>query len=181
MSADAGQQFTVEPATTDPTADEGFGAFVRLISPELLVYFGRRVSPAEDAADCLGETLLVLWRRRDALPPLLEERRAWTYGIANHVLKSYRRGRIRRITLTERLRDDLRVSDSFPPRSDDSTAIDALARLSHSDREIIALVVWEGFSLAEAASILGVRPDAARARYSRARRRVRRMLEEHDE
>ncbi|MRG60682.1 sigma-70 family RNA polymerase sigma factor [Agromyces sp. CFH 90414] len=149
------------------------------------------MSPADDAADCLGEILLVLWRRRDALPQAIEERRAWTFGIANRVLKSYRRGSIRRIALMSRLRDEIPVSNSFSPSSDDSAVIDVFARLRHSNREVIALAVWKGFSLAEAPSILGahnpeslesaIRADAARARYSRARRRVRLTVEGHDE
>lgn len=162
--------------SSDPALLEAFESLVRRLTPELLAYFGRRVNPAEDAADCLGETLLVLWRRRDTLPATPEERRAWAYGIANHILKNHRRGRARRMALTERLRDELRTSTRFAATSNDSAAIDALARLSHQDRELITLVVWEGFSLAEAGTILGIRSDAARARYSRARVRVRRLL-----
>ncbi|MCP2370757.1 RNA polymerase sigma-70 factor (ECF subfamily) [Agromyces terreus] len=146
----------------------------------MLTYFGRRVNPAEDAADCLGETLLVLWRRRDAFPVERSDQRAWTYGIAHQILRTRRRGAIRRIRLTERLRDELHVSKQFSARSDDHTAIDAMARLSEADREVLALVIWEGFTLTDAAKILGIRPEAARARYSRARTRMRRLLAAED-
>jgi DNA-directed RNA polymerase specialized sigma24 family protein len=62
------------------------------------------------------------------------------------------------------------------PESSDDAAITALASLSARDQELVTLVVWEGLSIAEAGSILGIRPEAARARYSRARRNLRARL-----
>ncbi|KGJ75672.1 hypothetical protein GY21_09485 [Cryobacterium roopkundense] len=57
-----------------------------------------------------------------------------------------------------------------------SEAIDALAPLSARDQELVTRLAWEGISIAEAGSALGIRPDAARARYSRARRNFRTRL-----
>ena len=114
--------------TTDapprPAAD--VEEFIRLVADELLAYFVRRVVPHEDAADCLSETLLVLWRRRDNLPQAHGERRAWTYGVAHRILAAHRRNGIRRLALTGRLRDELRVRPIAPESSDD-VAIAALA------------------------------------------------------
>jgi RNA polymerase sigma-70 factor (ECF subfamily) len=146
--------------------------FMRSVADELLAYFARRVSPSEDAADCLSETLLVLWRRREALPQAHDERRAWTYGVAHRVLASHRRNGIRQLALTGRLRDELR-SQPIAPQSQDDSAIAALAALSSRDRELVTLVVWDGLTIAEAGAVIGIRPDAARARYSRARRNLR--------
>ncbi|MDR6907783.1 RNA polymerase sigma-70 factor (ECF subfamily) [Agromyces sp. 3263] len=180
MSPDAHTSAGEQVGAASTPAGESFEMFVRAIAPELLAYFGRRVSPSEDAADCLGETLLVLWRRRDAFPVAHSDRRAWTYGIAHHVLKGHRRSATRRIGLTERLRQDVRVSTQFGAHSEDDAALDAFARLSEADREILGLTVWEGFSLADTAEIVGIRPEAARARYSRARQRMRRLLAQGD-
>lgn len=149
--------------------------FIRSVADELLAYFARRVAPNEDAADCLSETLLVLWRRRDTLPTSNDERRAWSYGVAHRVLASHRRHGVRRLELTDRLRDELRVWP-IAPESNDDPAIAALASLSARDQELVTLVVWEGFSVAEAGGVLGIRPEAARARYSRARRTLRAHL-----
>ncbi|WP_127791895.1 RNA polymerase sigma factor [Agromyces sp. LHK192] len=181
MSNEPGTASAAAPSLSEPEDGDGFTVFVRSVSPELLAFFGRRVSPTEDAADCLGETLLVLWRRRDAFPVDRSEQRAWTYGVAHRVLKTHRRGAVRRIRLTERLRGELHVSAQFSARSDDDIAIDAFTRLSEADREVLALVIWEGFTLADAAEILGIRPATARARYSRAKSRMSGMLAAHDE
>ncbi|MFC5930382.1 sigma-70 family RNA polymerase sigma factor [Cryobacterium melibiosiphilum] len=165
-----------ESATDAPVqAAASVAEFIRSVADELLAYFARRVTPHEDAADCLSETLLVLWRRRESLPTAADERRAWTYGVAHNVLAAHRRGGMRRLALSSRLRDELRVAP-IAPSSDDDRAITALASLGARDRELVSLVVWEGLSIAEAGAVIGVRPDAARARYSRARRTLRARL-----
>lgn len=165
-----------EPVADAPVRDAvGVEEFIRSVADELLAYFVRRVTPNEDAADCLSETLLVLWRRRDTLPLLEDERRAWSYGIAHNVLAAHRRSGMRRLALTSRLRDELRVWP-IAPQSNDDAAITALASLSARDQELVTLVVWEGLSIAEAGRVLGIRPEAARARYSRARGKLRAYL-----
>jgi len=160
-----------------PADAANFEAFIRTVVDELLGYFARRVSPLEDAADCLSETLLVLWRRRERLPTEHGERRAWSYGIAHHVLAAHRRHSVRQLTLTHRLREELR-NRPIAAQSIDDVAIAALTALSPRDQELVTLIVWEGLSIAEAAIVIGVRADAARARYSRARRYLRARLVE---
>ena len=150
-------------------------AFIGSVADELLAYFARRVTPHEDAADCLSETLLVIWRRRSTMPQTDDERRAWSYGVAHNVLAAHRRSGMRRLALTGRLRDELRAWPIAPDSSDDA-AIAALASLSPRDQELVTLVVWEGLSIAAAGAVIGIRPEAARARYSRARRSLRARL-----
>ena len=41
---------------------------------------------------------------------------------------------------------------------------------------VLLLVAWEGFGVGEAGAVLGISDQAARARYSRARTRLRRTL-----
>ena len=166
----------MSPLTADTL---GIEPFIRSIAPELLSYFARRVIPNEDAADCLSETLLVLWRRRDQLPLDHGERRAWSYGIAHRVLASHRRIGVRRLSLTSRLRDEL-LRHPIAPDSDDDAAITALASLSPRDQELVTLIAWEELTVTQAAAVLGIRADAARARYSRARRALRIRLNAPD-
>ncbi|TFB48707.1 RNA polymerase sigma factor [Cryobacterium tagatosivorans] len=131
---------TAAPVPSHADADDT-EAFIRSIAHELLGYFARRVIPSEDAADCLSETLLVLWRRRDRLPSEHGERRAWSYGIAHLVLAAHRRGRVRQLSLATRLREELQHRPIAPESTDDD-AITALATLSLRDQELVCLVVW---------------------------------------
>ncbi|TPW73664.1 sigma-70 family RNA polymerase sigma factor [Schumannella sp. 10F1B-5-1] len=154
---------------------------VRLTSPALLRYFERRVRPAEDAADLLGETLLVLWRRVDAIPRDDAEARMWMFGVARRVLLRHLRQAVRGGELVERLRDELMTGrDAGAAESsatDRAELVAALARLAPRDREIVMLVAWDGFSLAEVARHLRVPGGTVRSRYSRARASLRRTLD----
>jgi RNA polymerase sigma-70 factor (ECF subfamily) len=53
----------------------------------------------------------------------------------------------------------------------------ALARMALADREVLLLVGVEGMAPAEAAQVIGIRPDALRKRLQRARDRLALVLE----
>jgi RNA polymerase sigma-70 factor (ECF subfamily) len=154
-------------------------AVVRREAPQLLAYFERRVEFQEEAADLLSDTLLVVWRRSDALPRDDEQARMWMYGVARNVVLGYRRGERRRSNLGERLREEIATQqlEATELRSDLLQALDALSGL---DREIVILAAWDGFTQAEIAKHLRMRPATVRSRYSRARARLRKTLRETD-
>lgn len=149
-----------------------FAEFVRSVASDLLGFFRRRVVSAEGAADCVGEVLLTVWRKRADLPPVTDERRAWVFGIAHHVLRNYSRSQVRSIALTHRLAAALLTEPAPHALPEGDQVLDALSQLKPADRELVLLVAWEGFRVDQAAAILGIRADAARARYSRARTRL---------
>jgi len=152
-----------------------FDSRIRALMPDLLAYFLRRVQPREDAADCLSDTLLVLWRRTLDMPGTEDAARAWSFGIARNVLANQRRGRLRHRQLSDALRAELAVF-APPPESITGTLRDALQELGDKDRDLLTFVIWEGLGIAEAGAILGLKPAAARARYARARKRMRELL-----
>lgn len=142
---------------------------------DLLAYFERRVEPRDDAADLLAETMLQAWRRHDTAPREPTEIRMWLFGIARNVLANHERGRRRRVALAGKLR--LHLRQPVEPSSEDSVAVrDAVSRLDPELRELVALVHWEGFAIAEAASILGLNPSTARGRYAAAKQQLRAAL-----
>jgi len=148
---------------------ERFEAAVEPLIPDLLRFFVRRVDPRADADDCVSETTLALWRHRRRLPAASEEQRMWAFGIARHVLANHLRKRARRAQIDESL-----VREEPEPASDEAfLALEALRTLPPADQELLRLVVWDGFGIAEAGALAGVRPAAARKRYERARGRLR--------
>lgn len=155
------------------TSVEPFEAFISSISEDLLGYFLRRVSPREGAADCVGETLLIVWRKRESLPGPADERRRWVFGVAHNVLRNHRRSTARQLLVVNKLRDALEASLIETTRSPDAEALLAEVRkLKPQDQDLVLLVAWDGFSLADAAQIVGIKAPTARARYSRIRRRL---------
>jgi RNA polymerase sigma factor (sigma-70 family) len=158
-------------------AEQDFADYVRDVAPDLLAYCARRVWPTEDAADCVAETMVVLWRRRSELPSEPDAARAWSFGVARGVLQNYRRAGARRLALADAVRSAVearQVSSSGELRAE---LVTALASLKEVDRELVLLVAWEGLTVDAAAGVLGIKAPAARARYSRARAKLRSVLE----
>lgn len=149
-------------------------ALAERLAPALLGYFARRVPEPADAADLVGETFLVLWRRTHDVPDDPDAARMWAFGVARRVLSTYHRTGARRSALTARLRAELEVTARATHADPQVAALrDALDRLDPLDRELVRLVHWDGFTLAEAARLLGKRPGTVRSRYHRARQRLR--------
>ena len=168
---------TAMTAPTEADAARRVEVLVRDLIPDLVGYFVNRLDDRERAADATADTLLVLWRKVRALPDDHEEARRFAFGIARRVLLADRRRGHRHNALADRLRAETREI-VVPEPGIDVELREALARLPVKDREIVLLVAWEGFSVADAGRVMKVSPEAARARYSRARARLRTMLGE---
>lgn len=150
-----------------------------LVAGDLLDYFARRVDSVEDAAELLADTLLVAWRRIDRLPPDDESCRMWMFVTARGVLSNWRRGLRRRSALATSLREQLLVSSHRVDGDEEPWASEvrsAIRSIPHAQRELVTLVHWDGFSIVEAASVLGIRESTARGRYQRATIRLRKEL-----
>lgn len=145
-------------------------------SPALLAYLERRAG-ADDAPDLLGETMVVAWRRVEELPADDERARMWLFGIARGTLQNHARGVRRRWALADRIRHS--VASPVAPAADRGLEVrDAIARLEPDLAEIVRLVHWDGFTLAEVAELLGRPASTVRGRYQRARAELRALLGE---
>ena len=114
----------------------------------------------------------IAWRRLDAVPPG-DQARLWLYGVARRVLANHRRGERRRIAANDRLRAQLATRYQPPEYTGELGDIAAAFRsLPEPDRELLALVGWEGLDRGQAAAALGCSRNALRIRLHRARRRL---------
>lgn len=143
-----------------------------------VVAYVRRRAPDEAVDDVVEETFLVAWRRLDRVPAA---ELPWLLGVARNVLATQRRGAVRRQSLSRR------VAAAQPGVSGvvdgESAGLDprlarALAELPDKDREALTLIAWDGLEPQEAAVVVGASAGAFRVRLHRARRRLRRALEE---
>lgn len=146
-------------------------------SVDLLHYFERRTD-RDAAADLLAETMLAAWKRERDSPEGAESVRMWLFGIARNVLKNSERGRRRRHRLASKLKVMLRPDDSSQAADDGAEVRDAVRRLEPELAELVRLVHWEGFSIADAGHILGLPSSTARGRYQRAKELLRGALQE---
>ena len=142
---------------------------------DLLAYFEHRARGAE-AADLLSETMATAWRRIDAMPDDSTQARMWLFGIARNVLANAERAEQRRWKLADKLRAHLTTAT---PPDDDQHAIevrDVVSRLAPDLRELVGLVHWDGFSITDAAGIIGIPASTARTRYQAARKQLAQSL-----
>lgn len=142
---------------------------------DLLAYLERRVG-ANDAPDLLGETMVVAWRRVGDLPDDAERARMWLFGIARGTLQNHARGERRRWALSDRIRHHLHENATSLSADDGAEIRDAIERLDPDLAEIVRLVHWDGFTLVDAAALLGVPASTVRGRYRRAREQLRAAL-----
>lgn len=161
---------------------DGFEARVGPLLEPLRRFLARRTDP-DTAEDVLAETLLVLWRRRDALPAG-EGALPWAYAVARHCLANADRSARRRRRLAARVaaldppptaRTDPGPAD---PRAD--RVGPALAALPPTDAEVLRLWAWEQLAPREIAVVLGTTPNAVSSRLGRARSRLAAELARHD-
>jgi len=143
----------------------------------ILGYVLRRTDNPDDAADVIAETFLTAWRRLDAVPPG-DQARLWLYGVARRVLANHHRGERRRIAANDRLRAQLAARYQPPEYTGELAGIAAAFRsLPEPDRELLALVGWEGLDHGQVAAVLGCSRNAVRIRLHRARRRLAEALD----
>jgi RNA polymerase sigma-70 factor (ECF subfamily) len=154
--------------------------FARVVTTHrraLLRYGLRRLEDHAAAEDLVAETFVVVWRRFDDLPSRDEEL-FWLYGIAGRVLANVLRGRKRSMRLETRLAFERELDHDAPRyREEDVEALmEALGELGPDERELIQLAYWEKLSYREIGIVLGCSEKAAGIRLSRARRRLRDLL-----
>jgi RNA polymerase sigma-70 factor, ECF subfamily len=149
---------------------------------ELLVFCARRTYDADVALDLVAETFAVAFEQRSRCRGgSAEERVAWLYGIArNLVARFWRRGaaeqravkrlgmEVRDLSAEERERVE-QLADLRELRRRVAADLD---RLGVDQREAVRLRVVEELDYPQIAARLGVSEDVARARVSRALRRM---------
>lgn len=142
-------------------------------SPALLNYLQRRAG-SQDSPDLLAEVMVTAWRRIAVLPKDPEQARMWLFGIARNILSDHARGERRRWRLADRIRSRTTAADATTAPVDTHYEVhDAVSRLPHELAELVRLVHWDGFTLADAAELTGVSASTARSRYQRARAQLR--------
>lgn len=157
----------------------GFEAIFRATHPRVLAYALRRAPNTGSAEEVVSETFLIAWRRFDAMP---EDPLPWLLGVARKVLANQRRATSRRFPDGPLASlDDVEAHDRSTPVdeqvADRHAFATAFAALSGRDREVLALVAWDGLKPRQAAAVMGCAPAVFSIRLHRARRRLLKELE----
>jgi RNA polymerase sigma factor (sigma-70 family) len=148
---------------------------------ECVYRFALRLSGDHHVAeDLTQETFLRAWRHRRRLGEV-ENMRVWLLTVtANHWRDRLRRGRnlpAQAVSLPAETPGEDHVAAKWSDDRDDvDRALAAIQKLPARQREVLHLVACEQLSLAEAADVLDMTTDAAKASLSLARKKMRQWL-----
>lgn len=168
------------PLTSDDIADLYYEH-----STALLRFLMRRTFDAQVAIDLLAETYAVAFEKRASVREL-EGARAWLFTVANNLLAEfYRDGQIerrgvRRLGIDVPLIDDAdiqRIEDLAETAELRATVATGLGELSDEHRTALELRVVQERSYQEVAMRMGVSEEVARARVSRALKKLKGIVE----
>lgn len=141
----------------------------------------RRTRDRDLTEEIVAETFLIAWRRIEDLP---SEPLPWLFGtarrvLANHVRHTERRSRHGVAVPLEYV--ELGDPSSSPPEqiADRQAFVTAFAAIRAEDREVLAMIAWDGLSSREAAEVLGCTTAAFSLRLHRARRRLLKEMATH--
>lgn len=160
------------PASTDP-----FVAVYTEYLPAVSRYLARRVDRS-DVDDLAADVFAIAWRKRGSVTP--GEELPWLYRIASFQVANHRRKLATRASVLGLLS----VPDSAPSAESLVTADAELARawaaIAPRDREVLALVILDDLSVADAAVALGVSANAVSIRLHRAKKALAAQLTDTD-
>jgi RNA polymerase sigma factor (sigma-70 family) len=163
-------------------APSAFSQVYEAKAAEVLAFLARRTFDVEVARDLTAETFAQAFEHRKRFRGRTDaEAAAWLYGIARHQLGRYARTGVIQRKAVERLGIELpAVSDDDHQRIIElaglvdlrKTVADAFSTLPAEQREALRLRVIDEQPYRDVAAGLGVSEETARARVSRALRRI---------
>lgn len=154
-----------------------FTSLVERYQQALAGYLWRLMGGSDVAIDLTHEAFVRAWCALPDTQPQLHFR-AWLFRIATNLAHDQcrRRRRIRWLPLDAAASVVAADTADMPFQADNHDPCRlTLARLRPRDRTMLLLCAVEDVSYAEAASVIGVSPEAARKQFTRAKERFRRL------
>lgn len=139
----------------------------------------RLVENPHDAEEVTATSFLELWRRRTSITLVNDSVLPWLLVTASNVARNVSRGTRRYRALLDALPKTTDALDHAQAMADvddndvESTLMLELKSLGQRDAALIVLVSLEGYTIIDAALLLGLSPGAARTRLHRAKKKLR--------
>lgn len=172
-------------AADGPAAHAAFTELFQRHAEAVWNYGYRLTASWAQADDLLSTAFLAAWRTRGRAVLARDSARPWLFTVTARLARDERRAGARLAALRQRLsrttteRDhaDAVVDGDFAERRL-RRVLAAVDRLPRSEREVVRLCLLGEVSTADAARLLGIAEASVRARVSRARARLRELIEE---
>lgn len=185
MGIDSGTSDSQLWALSAGGSDAAFAALFDRHAATVYNHCFRLTGSWADAEDLTSTVFLQAWRRRSEVRITDGGLRAWLLAVAGNTARTERRSLARRLRLAGRAHPEPPTADhadDVAARVDDerrmAAVLAAARRLPRAEREALQLCVWGEVPYPEAAEVLGVAVGSVRARVSRGRSRLARLLAE---
>lgn len=161
-----------------------FGELYERYATRVYNYCFRATADWSVAEDCVSVVFLEAWRRRSDVWDSEESLLPWLLGVAHNVVRNRRRSFLRHRAALERVRPPEPVPDfaeDAAGRIDDARYLEQVLaqvrRLRRAEQDVLMLCGWSELSYEETARLLDIPVGTVRSRLSRARGRLRELVE----
>lgn len=164
--------------------EAAFGELFERHVQSLWNYCYRLTASRQLAEDLAAETFYIAWRKRKEITLVNDSALPWLYTVAGNLVRTETRrsGRFRRAlhkVTVEVVPDHAdQVTEQMANEHRLRQVLKAVRQLPRSEHGAVELCLLGGVSIADAAELLGVAESTVRSQLSRARARLRTMLEE---
>lgn len=155
------------------TAEE-FGALFRAHIDEISRFLARRLPP-DQVDDIASDLFEIAWNKRNQIPAGLEL--PWLYKTARYLIANHRRKESGRIAILATLAEPVAAPSAESIALADLELSQAWSTLPAKEQEVLALWALDGLEPKEIAAALGISPNAANIRLSRAKKNLLAELE----
>ena len=145
---------------------------VRLYADNVYRFILKNLRQEEDARDVVQSAFEKLWKNREAVSA--EKSKSYLFTIAYHQMIDHLR-KVRRIQLREEFHEATRVS-AAPAHQLKKVLDAALARLNETQRSLVLLKDYEGYSYSEIGQITGLNESQVKVYLHRARIQLKEYL-----
>ena len=146
---------------------------VRLYADNVYRFILKNLRQEEDARDVVQSAFEKLWKNREGVAA--EKSKSYLFTIAYHQMIDHIR-KVKRVQLRDEFKEDQGVEGSSPAQDLKKVLEKALARLNETQRSLVLLKDYEGYSYEEIGQITGLNESQVKVYLHRARLQLKNYL-----
>ncbi|GGB09134.1 RNA polymerase sigma factor [Puia dinghuensis] len=152
--------------------EKEYNECVELYADNVYRFILKNLRQEEDARDVVQSAFEKLWKNRQNVET--EKSKSYLFTIAYHQMIDHLR-KVKRIHLQEEFREEARVS-ATPAHHLKKALEEALSRLNETQRSLVLLKDYEGYSYSEIGQITGLNESQVKVYLHRARIQLKNYL-----
>lgn len=151
--------------------EKEYNECVRLYADNVYRFILKNLRQEEDARDVVQSAFEKLWKNRQGVET--EKSKSYLFTIAYHQMIDHLR-KVKRIQLRREFREEAKIST--PAHHLKKTLEEALSRLNETQRSLVLLKDYEGYSYSEIGQITGLNESQVKVYLHRARIQLKSYL-----